>query len=78
MTNTDTPLERELIALGKNYIADLASVTFPTSEECARCVIHAVQDAGYIISKGEPRKGLGDILKDFPKAPTQIVIKNKP
>lgn len=47
----DTPLERELISLGANYIADLASVVFPTNLECARCVIHAIQDAGYEIVK---------------------------
>ena len=50
----DTDSQWELIVAGANTIADLASVVFPTNIECARCVIHAIEDAGYEIRKKKP------------------------
>lgn len=43
----DTVLQKELITEGADYIRQLASVVIPTNEECARCVVHAIEDLGY-------------------------------
>lgn len=47
----DTKLQKELIIAGADYIQKLASVVAPSNIECARCVVHAIEDLGYTFVK---------------------------
>lgn len=47
----DTKLQKELIMAGADYIKKLASVVVPSNIECARCVVHAIEDLGYTFVK---------------------------